>query len=160
MKWKFSESTGTAWQCLVLTACLGCVFLLFSCTSLRAQPPEQEPQENEDEGGFSPLRAARDMKVGDYYFNKGKYDAAIKRYLDAALHRPNFAVPYLKIGSAYEKKKNYKSAIEAFGKYLEILPKGKDAAFAREQIEKLRAKESNVEKSEGRGKQSEEKPKT
>jgi tetratricopeptide (TPR) repeat protein len=160
MKWKFSGFSGAAWQCLVLTACLGCVFLLLSCTSLRAQPPEQESQENEEEGGFNPLRAYQDMKIGDYYFKKGKYDAAIKRYRDAALHRPNFAIPYLKIGSAYEKKKDYKSAIEAYGKYLEILPKGKDAAFAREQMEKLKAKEPKGEKSEGRGRQSEEKPKT
>lgn len=77
------------------------------------------------------------MKVGDFYFRKGNYDSAILRYKDAARHRPGFAVPYARMGKVYEKKHDPKLAIEAYKKYLEMLPKGADAPRARKQIEKL-----------------------
>lgn len=113
----------------------GILALLLSGVILQAyQPPPQEPEE---EDTFDPYQAQKDMKVGDFYFKKGSYDAAIARYRDAARHKPNFAIPYLKIGEAYEKKHDPKNAIEAYKKYLEILPKGKEAPYARKRIEKL-----------------------
>lgn len=107
----------------------------FSALRVHAQEPEEEMEEDND--SFDPVRAAKDMKVGDFYFKKRSYDAAIKRYQDAIKHRPNYAIPYLRIGEAYEKKHDAKSAIEAYKKYLEILPKGKDASYARKRIEQL-----------------------
>ncbi len=125
--------------------------LLLSGPAIRSQTKEpqepQQPQESEDENTFDPVRAAKDMQVGDFYFRRGNYDAAIMRYKDAAQHRPNFAIPYLRIAKAYEKKKDLKSAIEAYQKYLQILPKGKDAPYARKQIEELQRKLEETKKS-------------
>lgn len=100
------------------------------------EPAPQETQAQDDT--FDPVQAYNDMKVGDFYFKKGRYDAAISRYRDAARHRPGFAIPYLRIAKAYEKKREPKGAIEAYEKYLEILPKGSDAPYAKKQIEKLK----------------------
>ncbi|MBZ5535041.1 MAG: tetratricopeptide repeat protein [Acidobacteriia bacterium] len=100
------------------------------------EPASQETQVQDDT--FDPVQAYNDMKIGDFYFKKGRYDAAIARYRDAARHRPGFAVPYLSIAKAYEKKHEPKGAIEAYEKYLEILPKGSDAPYAKKQIEKLK----------------------
>lgn len=113
------------------------VFLGVSFSTLRVHAQEPEEEMEEDNDSFDPVRAAKDMKIGDFYFKKRSYDAAIKRYQDAARHKPNFAIPYLKMGTAYEKKHDSKSAIEAYKKYLELLPKGKDAQHARKRIEKL-----------------------
>lgn len=118
-----------AWGVLLLT--LQC----FTTDLLRAQ--ESEPQESTEEDTFNPYLANKDVKIGDFYFKKGNYDAAIARYRAAARHKPNFAIPFLKMGKAYEKKHETKEAIKAYQKYLEILPKGNDAAYARERIEKL-----------------------
>jgi tetratricopeptide (TPR) repeat protein len=103
---------------------------------LRAQEPSQQEAEVQDDS-FDPVRAYNDMKVGDYYFKKGRYDAAIARYEDAARHKPGYAIPFLRIAKACEKKHDPKGAIEAYKKYLKILPKGSDADNARKQIEKL-----------------------
>lgn len=100
------------------------------------EPASRETQVQDD--SFDPVQAYNDMKIGDFYFKKGRYDAAIARYRDAARHRPGFAIPYLRIAKAYEKKHEPKGAIEAYEKYLEILPKGSDAPFAKKQIEKLK----------------------
>lgn len=113
--------------------------LCFNGSVMWSQEPE--PQEPTEEDTFDPFQANKDVKVGDFYFKKGNYDAAIARYRSAARHKPNFAIPYLKMGKAFEKKRDAKSAREAYKKYLEILPKGKDAAFARERIEKLEEKQ-------------------
>lgn len=127
--------TGRRCLALIGMAVLG-IFLARPIVRAQATPPP-DTQESEDNETFDPLRAYKDMKVGDFYYGKGNYEAAIKRYEDAARHRPHFAIPYLKIGKAYEKKHDPKSAIAAYKKYLEILPKGKEAGHARKQIEKL-----------------------
>ncbi|MBZ5552266.1 MAG: tetratricopeptide repeat protein [Acidobacteriia bacterium] len=104
---------------------------------LQAQEPASQETQAQDDTA-DPVQAYNDMKIGDFYFKKGRYDAAIARYRDAARHRPGFAIPYLRIAKAYEKKHEPKGAIEAYEKYLEILPKGSEAPFAKKQIEKLK----------------------
>jgi tetratricopeptide (TPR) repeat protein len=118
------------------------VFLLFAAKSpaggwVLPQEPQEPPVEKEDDNSFDPVRAATDMDVGDFYFRRGSYDAAILRYQDATRHKPNFALAYYKLGLAYDKKHDKTKAIEAYKKYLEILPKGSYAKHCSERIEKL-----------------------
>lgn len=116
----------------------GILLLFVSRPLLRAQTQEpQEPDEKEDDNSFDPVRAAKDITVGDFYFKKGSYDAAILRYRDATRHKPNFALAYYKLGQAYDKKHDKTNAIEAYKKYLEILPKGSYSKHCRERIKKL-----------------------
>lgn len=130
----------TPFQRVVAWGFLFLAMLFFPTQGWHGQ--ESEPQEPSEEDRFDPYQANKDVKVGDYYFNKGNYDAAIARYRAAARHKPNFAIPFLKIGKAFEKKREPKEAIKAYQKYLEILPKGKDAPYARERIEKLEHEKS------------------
>ena len=50
---------------------------------------------------------------------KGDVDAAIDRFEDATLAKPGFALPYLYLGEAYEKKAEARSegvsAVSGFG---------------------------------------------
>ena len=113
-------------------------FALLIAAGAPALPAQQPPPAKAPaQPVFEPYKAEKDMEVGRFYMKKGDYDAAIDRFQDALKWRPNFAVPYLMIGEAYEKKGEKKEAIAAYQKYLEILPAGEDAPKARSRIAKL-----------------------
>ncbi len=136
----FLQGRGVKLFSLMVWGCLAAGRLLRAQSTPPPQNPPKTEAENSSQEVFDPLRAYEDMRVGNFYYNKGNYRAAIGRYLDAAQHRPHFAIPYLKIAKAYKKLHNPQGAIEAYQKYLEILPKGKDAPEARKQIEELQKK--------------------
>src|SRR5215472_17079964 len=57
-------------------------------------PPEDEAPETPPAPSgpvFDPLHAQRSMNVGKFYMNKGVYDAAIDRFLEAANYQPSLA---------------------------------------------------------------------
>ncbi len=90
-----------------------------------------------DQPKWDPLRADKDMNVGKYYMRKGDVDAAIDRFEDATLAKPGFALPFLYLGEAYEKKGRKKPAMKAYQRYLDLDPKAEDADKIRKKIEKL-----------------------
>lgn len=53
---------------------------------------------------YDPYPAQKDLEVGMFYLHKGNVDAAIDRFKDAIVQRPNFAKPRLLLAEAYEKK--------------------------------------------------------
>ena len=90
-----------------------------------------------DQPKWDPLRADRDMNVGKYYMRKGDVDAAIDRFEDATLAKPGYALPFLYLGEAYEKKGRKKPAVKAYQRYLDLDPKAEDGDKIRKRIEKL-----------------------
>jgi tetratricopeptide (TPR) repeat protein len=89
---------------------------------------------------FDPLHAERSMEVGTYYLRTGKIDAAIDRFLEAAHYEPSLAKPWRALGEAYEKKGANSSAMEAYKKYLEIVPTAEDAKKIQKRISVLEEK--------------------
>jgi tetratricopeptide (TPR) repeat protein len=100
----------------------------------QGQPPQPLPPK---EPVFDPFHAEKSVEIGEYYMKKGKYDAAIDRFQDAARYKPGFAKPYRLMGEAYEKKGDKAGAVKAYQKYVEILPTAEDAPKVRKRIEKL-----------------------
>jgi tetratricopeptide (TPR) repeat protein len=90
-----------------------------------------------DQPTWDPLRAEKDLEVGKYYMKKGDLDAAIDRFEDAAAAKPGFAIPYLYLGEAQEKKGLKKQAVKSYQRYLDLYPHAEDAAKVRKKIEKL-----------------------
>jgi len=86
---------------------------------------------------LNPAQAAQEIKVGDYYLKKGNASAAIKRYEEATRWNPPWAVPYLKLGEAYEKKDEPERAALAYRKFVEMAPHDKQANNLRKKIERL-----------------------
>jgi tetratricopeptide (TPR) repeat protein len=107
---------------------------------LRAAGPQQKSSGRNAKSEYSPYRASIDVNVGKFYYKKGKYDAALSRFLGAAKHDPGWAVPYRYIGKTYEKKNDPKQAVAAYRKYLKIKPYAKDAKDIKKRIEKLERK--------------------
>jgi tetratricopeptide (TPR) repeat protein len=102
-------------------------------------PPSPEPPEEDEalvakEYAFNPIQAAKELKVGDFYFKKGSYPAAIGRYKEALKWNPGFADAWRRIGDAQEKRKDLAGAREAWAKYLQLEPEGKYAAEIRKKL--------------------------
>ncbi len=93
----------------------------------------------QDPGGGEPgFKAYKAIQAGQFYFKKGKYDAAIDRFKEAIGYRPSYGLPHRLIGEAFEKKKFKPEAIEWYEKYLQVQPGAPDADKIRKRIEALR----------------------
>jgi tetratricopeptide (TPR) repeat protein len=110
-----------------------------------APPPKQGAKPNKDSATssapdqpiYDPLRAEKDLEVGQYYMRKGDVDAAIDRFEDAALAKPGYAVPYRFLGEAQEKKGLKKKAIKSYQRYLDLYPRAEDKEKIQKKIDKL-----------------------
>src|SRR5436853_1825547 len=90
-----------------------------------------------DQPAWDPLRAEKDLEVGQYYMRKGDLDAAIDRFQDATTAKPGYAVPFKYLGEAQEKKGLKKQAIKSYQRYLDLYPHAEDGDKVRKKIEKL-----------------------
>ena len=91
-----------------------------------------------DQPAWDPLRAEKDIEVGQYYMHKGDVDAAIDRFQDATEAKPGYAVPFRYLGEAQEKKGLKKAAIKSYQRYLDLYPHAEDGDKIRKKIDKLR----------------------
>ncbi|PYU59038.1 MAG: hypothetical protein DMG56_19415 [Acidobacteria bacterium] len=96
-----------------------------------------------DQPAWDPLRAEKDLEVGQYYMKKGDWDAAIDRFQDATVAKPGYAIPFRYLAEAQEKKGLRKQAIKSYQRYLDLYPHAEDGDKVRKKIEKLY---KNVEK--------------
>ena len=90
-----------------------------------------------DQPAWDPLRAEKDLEVGQYYMKKGDLDAAIDRFQDAAAAKPGFAIPYRYLGEAQERKGQKREAIKSYTRYLDLYPRAEDGPKIRKKIDKL-----------------------
>ncbi len=90
-----------------------------------------------DQPTWDPLRAEKDIEVGQHYMHKGDYDAAIDRFQDAIEAKPGYAIPFRYLGEAQEKKRLKKQAIKSYQRYLDLYPHAEDAEKIKKKLEKL-----------------------
>src|SRR5436309_204809 len=107
-----------------------------------APPQEQAPPEEDEslvpkEYSFNPLQAAKELRVGNYYFKKHNYRAASQRFQEATKWDGTLAEAYLRLGESKEKQHDKKAAAEAYTKYVEAAPDAKDAPEVKKRLEKL-----------------------
>jgi tetratricopeptide (TPR) repeat protein len=110
-----------------------------------APPPKSPAKPNKDNATanapdqppWDPLRAEKDLEVGQYYMRKGDVDAAIDRFQDATVAKPGYAIPFRYLGDAQEKKGLKKQAIKSYQRYLDLYPHAEDGDKIRKKIEKL-----------------------
>jgi tetratricopeptide (TPR) repeat protein len=109
-------------------------------SSQTAQTPDEENPPEEDESVapekfvLNPLESERNIKVGNYYWHRGKYRAAASRYERATRFNPNSPEAFYKLGEAEEKLKNKEAARLAFQKVMQIAPDSKLANEAKKKI--------------------------
>ena len=89
---------------------------------------------------FDPHRAAKDVEVGDFYFKQRNYRAAVSRYREALLYKPNDAIATYRLADASEKVGDLQEAVKNYQDYLKILPYGPKANDAQKALERLKRK--------------------
>jgi len=91
---------------------------------------------------WNPYKAQKDVEVGDYYFKRKNYRAALERYKEALYYKDNDAIATYRLAVCEEKMGNKAEARKDFEQYLKILPEGPLAKDARASLEKLAEKKS------------------
>jgi hypothetical protein len=88
---------------------------------------------------YSPMRAMKDVEIGDFYFKvKQNYPAAINRYREALEFKPHDAEATFKLAEVLNKTGDTAGAVENYQAYLKTLPNGPYAKRAREELDKLK----------------------
>jgi len=141
---------------LVLATVALTVLAIGSPSPMSAQdpPPKDKPKPNTssatqnapDQPVWDPLRADKDLEVGQYYLHKGDIDAAIDRFQDAALAKPGYAIPFRYLGEAQEKKGLKRDALKSYTRYLDLYPRAEDKDKIEKKIEKLRSEVAKSKK--------------
>jgi len=101
------------------------------------EPPEEDPDLKPKEYSFNPLEASRNITAGNFYFKKGNYRAASRRYQEAGKWDPNSAEAQLKLGEVNEKLREFPAAREAYAKYLTLASDPKDIDAVKKRLAKL-----------------------
>ena len=101
------------------------------------EPPEEDESLKPKEYTLNPLEAERNITAGNFYFKKGNYRAAARRFEEASKWDPGSAEAFLKLGEADEKLRNRAGAREAYTKYLELAPEAKNAAEIKKKLAKF-----------------------
>jgi tetratricopeptide (TPR) repeat protein len=100
------------------------------------EPPEEDPDLIPREYSFNPLEASRNITAGNFYFKKGNYRAASRRYSEASKWDPSSGEALLKLAEADETMRDFAGAREAYTKYL-AMPDAKDADAVKKRLAKL-----------------------
>jgi tetratricopeptide (TPR) repeat protein len=91
---------------------------------------------------WDPHKAAKDVEVGDFYYKRKNYRAAMERYKEALVYKPNDAVANLRLAECDEKTGNAQDAASHYEAYLKILPHGPSAADAQRALDRLKASQA------------------
>jgi len=86
---------------------------------------------------WDPHKAAKDVEVGDYYFKRKNYKAAIERYKHALIYKQDDAIATYRLAESLDKTGNSTEAVTYYRGYLKILPHGPYAGDAQKAISRL-----------------------
>jgi len=101
-------------------------------------PDEDKTKPQEQQYSFNPVQSKKEVSVGEFYFKKNDYRAAVGRFREATKWNDGNADAWLRLGDAEEKMKDFKAARDAWEKYLQLAPDAKNAAEVRKRLDKLK----------------------
>jgi len=86
---------------------------------------------------WNPMKALKNIEVGDYYFKRKNYKAALDRYREALYYKDNDAVASFRLAVCQEKLGDKADAKKFYEQYLKILPEGPLAKDAHASLDRL-----------------------
>lgn len=108
-------------------------------------PPPEDVREHPDNyevmemHPYDPHRAEKDVEVGDFYFKRQNYKAAISRYCEALLFKSNDAIAIFRLAQALDRAGDLAGARGNYEGYLKLLPEGPFAAEAKKALQRITA---------------------
>jgi tetratricopeptide (TPR) repeat protein len=89
---------------------------------------------------WNPMKAIKDIEVGDFYFKKKNCKAALARYKDALYYKDGDAVATFRLAVCQDKLGDKAEARKYYEQYLKVLPQGPWAKDARSSLDKMASK--------------------
>jgi len=86
---------------------------------------------------FDPHQAEKDVEVGDFYYKRKNYKAAIARYREAVELNPAYPQATFKLADTLENVGQYDQAALFYSEYVRQFPKGEQFAAAQEALGRL-----------------------
>ncbi|MGO9863610.1 MAG: tetratricopeptide repeat protein [Terriglobales bacterium] len=86
---------------------------------------------------WNPMKAMKDIEVGDFYFKHKNYKAALDRYKEALYYKDNDAIASFRLAVCEEKLGDKAEARKYYEQYLKILPEGPFAKDAHASLDRL-----------------------
>ena len=99
--------------------------------------PSDNPSDVQEFHPWNPMRAMKDVEVGDYYFKRKNYRAALDRYREALYWKDNDAVASFRLAVCQEKLGDKAEAKKYYEQYLKVLPEGPFAKDAHASLDRL-----------------------
>jgi len=118
---------------LVLTAGVTLIFILcLAAPAAHAQQGQPAPEPEEEAKPYISPPAWKSVEIGDFYLKRKRFRAALSRYQEAVKIDPYYAQGYLGLGRVYDRLGLKEKALDAYRKYLDLLPSAKDAEEAKQ----------------------------
>jgi Flp pilus assembly protein TadD len=117
-------------------------------TKINLSPPMGDAKAHPNSGvaddvlelrSYNPQKARKAIEVGDFYFRRDNYRAALNRYQEALQWKPDDAEATFKSAASLEKLGRLQEARARYEAYLKLLPDGPHAKEARKALDKLPA---------------------
>jgi tetratricopeptide (TPR) repeat protein len=100
-------------------------------------PDSPEPSDIQEFHPWNPMKALKDIEVGNYYFNRKNYKAALDRYKEALYYKDGDAVASYRLAVCQEKLGDKEEAKKYYAQYLKVLPEGPLAKDAQASLDRL-----------------------
>jgi len=107
---------------------------------------DTEPGDVQEMHAWDPHRAAKNVEVGDFYYRRKNYRAALDRYREALQWKPDDAIANFRMAEALEKLNRPDEARTHYEAYLKILPHGPLSEDAQKQLNRLKGGETVQQK--------------
>jgi outer membrane protein assembly factor BamD (BamD/ComL family) len=98
---------------------------------------EKQPKE------LNPLLAKKNVEIGDFYYKKKNYDAAIQRYIEALEYEPGSIPAYEALARAYEKNEELDKAMGTYEDFIEKFPDSPKISDFLSKLSKLKKKSTD-----------------
>ncbi len=98
---------------------------------------EEENSDVQEMHPWNPMKAMKDVEVGDFYFKRKNYRAALDRYKEALFYKDNDAIATMRLAQCQEKLGDKAEAKKYYEQYLKILPEGEFAKEAHASLARL-----------------------
>ena len=88
----------------------------------------------------NPMLAEENLEIGNFYYKRKNYEAAIDRYIEALEYQPDLIKAFEALARAYEKNDELDKAINTYKDFLEKYPDSPKCSDFRLELSKLENK--------------------